>query len=128
MRPPAELAVQRRITSQFIEADWSTITLHTRQPGTGDNVGMLLDGPDRPAQRMRLIPQGPGSPDSAPSDGTEQSTAIFLYVLLGNWDAQIQQYDWWVDPDTNQKLEVRDVLPFNGYERKGLVDIFGRRL
>ncbi len=126
VRPTAELSALRSQTAAFIGADWSSIILHTRVRGTGDDEGMLLDGPDRPAQRMRLIPQGPGSPDSAPSDGTQQSTGIYSYVLLGNWNSQIEQYDWWLHPTTGQKLEVRDVLPYNGYEVKGLVDIYDR--
>lgn len=126
MKPPGELAVHRRLTNHFISTDYTDIILHTRVEGTGDNKGVLVAGPDRPSQRFRLIPQNISPQSGARWDATELGTNTFLFVLMGNWDAVIELYDWWESPNNGQRYQVDTVLPFNGYEQKGCINLYRR--
>lgn len=127
MKTPIELAAQRRVTRAFIQADVVRLVLHTRVPGQGSNKGITVDGPDRLPQYMRLIPQNISPNSGARYDNTVSSTASYLFVLMGEWDAEMDLYDWWEDPTTGQLLQIDTMLPDNGYERKGCVNIYERR-
>lgn len=126
MKSATELRIQKQTTKAFIEADAITLTLHTRtKVVTGTNQGMLIDGPDRPPQVLRLIPQQPSPYSGARLNVEEQSTQSFQYVLLGEADAEMDLYDWWLLP-TGQHAEITTMMPENGYERKGLVTVYNR--
>jgi len=126
VKPPAELAAQRMLTDQFIAADYVDLILHTRvKADTGPNKGSLVDGADRASQRFRLIPQNISPNSGARYDATVQSTAAFMFVLMGKWDAVMELYDWW-ENEHGQVLQIDTMMPDNGYERKGMVNIYKR--
>lgn len=126
IKPPGELKIQRIITHEFILADYVDIILHTRdKPTTGPNRGVLVDGPDRRSQRFRLIPQAISPQAGARFDATEQGTNEFDQVLMGEWDSEMELYDWWKN-EYGQLYEITKVLSENGYERKGLLSLFNR--
>jgi hypothetical protein len=115
------------VTHEFILADYIDIILHTRvKPDSGPHKGMLIDGPDRPVQRFRLIPQNISPQSGARYDATQQGTATFSQVLLGDWDCQMEIYDWWQHPETGQLFEITTPLWDNGYEKKGMVLLYDR--
>ena len=127
MKSPIELRVQKQITKEFIDADVITLVLHTQaKQFTGNNQGMLIAGPDRPAQQFRLIPQQPSPTSGARANVEEASTGSYQFVLLGEADCDMELYDWWLDLTTGQRLEITTMMPDNGYERKGLVTIYNR--
>lgn len=126
MKSATELRIQRAATKAFIDADAVTLVLHTREKIlTGANQGMLIDGPDRPPQVFRLIPQQPSPFSGSRLNVEEQSTQSFQYVLLGETDSEMELYDWWF-LDTGQQVEITTMMPDNGYERKGLVTVYNR--
>lgn len=129
MRSAIELAVNIALTKEFIAADYTDIVLHTRtRIQGGDDDELLVDGPDRASQRFRLIPQRLLQSDlSAKESVTEEDTAAFIYILMGKHDAEMDQYDWWIEPSTGQLLQVIGMQPANGYERKALINIYNRR-
>lgn len=122
---PTEVKMQRRQTAAYIEANPLEVALIPRVPvktGTGTT---LTDQPPRPLQTFRLIDQ------SAPT-GTQPGTVVGAdgrqrkveFQLLGNYDAQMGKYDYWVDSD-GVRLELAELLPDNGYERRAQVVRYG---
>lgn len=126
MKTATEIRVQRMTTRAFIAADYIDIVLHTLIPGTGPDKGILIAGPDRVSQRFRLIPMNISPNAGQRYDTREESTATFLYTLMGDADVVIELYDWWENSETGQKLQITTVYPDNGYERKGAVNLFNR--
>ena len=45
-----------------------------------------------------------------------------LYILIGQWDADIQINDWWDDPSGQWKVD--GLLPNNGFETRAVVTAF----
>lgn len=122
----AELALNRLNTKAFIDARPSTLALIPVINTTTETGGRrTVDAPPRVAQVMRLIEQVSAygnSPGLLPSqDGQERRVT---YQLLGEWDCLIEVGDHWLDA-AGIRYEVRELLPFNGYERRGRVVQYG---
>lgn len=126
-----ELRMQRRNTQAFIEASPVDIALvpsvEQRRPSGAIAV---TSGVPRPVQRFRLIPMShterpvtSSSGAGADAGGVQRKHDL---TLLGNWDSEMAAGDYWYD-ENDQKYIVDEVIPFNGYERKGLVMSYGRR-
>lgn len=124
--PYPGLDMLRRQTHWFIEDDPTDIILvpqiRTQAPGGGFNMS---DGAPRAVQTFKLIYQ-------SGSDGVVQTTdgqnMRYDFILLGEWDATVQQGDVWAEPENeNQKYVVQGLLPYNGYEVKAAVVSFGKK-
>lgn len=120
-----ELAVNRRNTLAFIAARPYPVIL-IPQIRTRTVSGGVLYVPDVPRaqQTLRLIEQAsaygnsPGLLQS--SDGKQRRVQ---FQLLGSFDAEIDVYDYWIA--AGLRYEVAELLPFNGYERRGQVIQYG---
>lgn len=117
----AELALNRRVTQQFIAANPTTLVLQTGAMVKTAGGGKVRSATaSRPAQVFRLIAQNsaignlPG-PQSTGDGEARKST----YQLLGQWDSTMQVGDWW--ESGGKRFEVIELLPFNGYETRGRV-------
>jgi len=126
-----ELRMQRRNTLAFIEASPVAIALTPQtEQRTASGAVSMVDGSQRPVQRFRLIPMShterPQSSTSGAGIGSGGSQRKYDLTLLGNWDALIAPNDYWVDAN-GQKYIVDAVIPYNGYEVKGLIMSYGRR-
>lgn len=88
---PAELAVQRRLSAEFIAADAQTIVLQ-RPTRTPDGAGGTTVGTPVPqaAQVFRLLPQEDGATARTTSEG-ESATPEFM--LMGYWDCNMARFD-----------------------------------
>lgn len=126
-----ELRWQRLNTQAFIEASPVDIQLIPQEEQRKPSGAVtLVDQAARPEQRFRLIPMSHterpfGSTSGLTSAGNGQQRKYDL-TLLGNWDAVMSPNDYWFDVN-GQKLVVDAVIPYNGYEVKGLVMSYGRR-
>ena len=118
-----EQTVLRRTTDHFIQTDPYTVELIPRVfQETVDGGREWVDGPKRPAQTFKLI-EGVSTGDMARGEGgVRERTAQF--TLLGQWDAIVKPYDHWED-ENGQRLEVKFMMPYNGYEVRALVDSYG---
>lgn len=124
-RSEAELAVQRRNTTAFIDANPILLTLFPQErikTGGGTRLSAL---PARPAQKARLVDQtrtfGAQPGQLVAGDGRQR---IITYQLLMEWDAEIAADDYWIDDD-GIRWNVLDLLPNNGYERRAEVNRHG---
>lgn len=121
MRPAAELRLQRANTAEFIRWNPSVLSL-TPQSRTRTATGgfKTVSGLPREPQRFRIIDTSsatmPSMPPQRTIDGEERSTQFFL---LGEWDCEMAQYDTWADD--YGRWEITQLLPDNGYERRGVV-------
>ncbi len=108
-----ELTMQRHLTTAFIAANPTQVTLIPRQryrTPAGAWKYQKLD--PRPAQTMRIIEQGPPEVLTTP-DGVQRTLD---YVLLAEWDAEVEPNDVFeFDGDT---LEVIEVYHDNQYETR----------
>jgi hypothetical protein len=117
-----EERVNRFNTAQFIAKRPSVIelipTVKTRTPSGGT---ALSDGAPRAAQILRLIeltsPSGNSPGRLRTQDGQQLKVT---YQLLGQWDAVIEVGDHWEDA-SGAEYEVKDLLPYNGYEQRAEV-------
>lgn len=126
MSVASELAANRRVTHAYIIAKPMLVVLmtdvRTKTPAGGIKRG---DGFARVAQVMRLIEQAsaygnqPGLLRAA--DGAQRRVT---FQLLGEWDAEMEVGDHWSD-SLGVRLEVAELLPYNGYERRGRVVSYG---
>lgn len=126
-----ELRMQRKNTLAFIEASPVDIALTPQaEQRTPSGAVSLVDGSLRPVQRFRLIPMSHTErPHNATSGAAGTAGGVqrkYDMTLLGTWDSEMQENDYWYD-DNGQKYVVDAVIPYNGYERKGLVMSYGRR-
>ena len=126
-----ELRMQRKNTLAFIEASPVDIALTPQaEQRTPSGAVALVDGSLRPVQRFRLIPMSHTErPVNATSGAAGTAGGVqrkYDMTLLGTWDSEIQENDYWYDGN-GQKYVVDAVIPYNGYERKGLVMSYGRR-
>lgn len=121
-----ELAIQRQNTEEFINSNPMPIVL-TRRGNTRTVTGAYEhpDGRLLPTQLFKLIMVSPsgGSIEQRSDDGTERRID---FVLLGNYDADVQIGDYWHD-DTGQRWEVVSLVPFNGYQVQANVESYGKR-
>lgn len=126
---PAELAINRAITHEFILADPYTVVLVGRVGVRTPAGGVEFTEAVRNAQIMRLIPM---SHTERPSQGFGTSVSgggvqrKFDFTLLGEWDAIIGKNDYWIDVD-GQKWVVDSLLPFNGYQQKAMIMSYGEQ-
>lgn len=86
-----ELAIQRKQTSAFIDADPIMVTL-VRRERVSDGAGGKVPGPAVPQfpQRLRLLPQEDGATARTTAEG---ETATPEYMLLCPSDANVQRFD-----------------------------------
>jgi|GEM_PF-2645948 len=123
----AELWINRLNTKAFIEADPISLSLtrsgSVRTPGGGIK---RQGAAQTPLQTFKLIMQSPagGSIEQRTEDGTERRVE---YVLLGEWDADVQTGDFWND-ERGQRWEVTAIIPRNGYELRAVVEAHGDAL
>lgn len=117
--PQIPLDVQIRLTRAFIAADPVTITLTPRglvPDGEGGRTRTAL--PPREPQVFTLIEPGNSGFQQPISDDTgEQYTVEFM--LLGDPDVVMERNDVFTHEGENYK--IREIMPFNGYERRAVV-------
>lgn len=120
---PAELAMQRRQTAAFIEANHEVITLIPQmatKTGTGGRT--TADGDARTPQKFQVIERmSTARTDSRVSGGKKR---VEEYTLLGLYDAVIEpgdRFDYLGD-----QWEVQELEWDNGYERRAAVMRHGR--
>lgn len=122
-----ELRINRINTSAFIASDPISVSLQTR--GSVRTPSGAYDrerAAERPGQTFKLIMQSPagGSIEQRTEDGTERQVD---YILLGEWDAEIEVGDYW-DDNRGQRWEVKAIIPRNGYETRAVVEAHGKYL
>jgi hypothetical protein len=113
-----ELQLQRRLTKEFIAWDPSTIVLIPQvRERTGSGGTDWIDGEPREPQVFKLITMSDSTRPVRSADGVER---IVDFTLLGEWDCEMQIYDYWLDSN-GARYEIIEIVPHNGYEVKGLV-------
>jgi hypothetical protein len=121
-----ELWVQRRITHAFIRAEPVDIGL-SRRSSSRTALGGVMKTFSRqlPTQTFKLIMQSPAgaSIEQRSDDGTERRVD---YVLLGEWDADVEVGDYW-DDESGERNEVTSMIPYNGYETRANVEGYGKK-
>lgn len=116
-----ELTYLRTNTKAFIDADFKDITLERRTKTDNGSGGYEESyAPLMVAQRMRLIPSNNKLPERQTLDGEVVSPE---YVLLAEWDANMQRWDKFVDQ--GHRYQVLFVHEKSSYERKGEVKYLG---
>jgi hypothetical protein len=121
----AELRANRRVTTAFIDAHPIIVALNpvsrSRTASGGEIIGQA---PPRDEQTMRLVDQssaGGNNPgDVRASDGSQRK---YSHQLVAAWNAEMAVGDWWTQDGA--RYEVMEIMPFNGYERRGMVTRFG---
>jgi hypothetical protein len=122
-----ELDQQRRATRAFIMASPVDIVLTPRlETKTGSGAVDVTEGVPRPVQTFRLIPMSHTERPASSNESGGDVQRKYDMTLLGEWDAVVQENDSWTDVN-GQRYIVDAVIPFNGYEVKGLVMSYGRR-
>lgn len=118
----SELAIQRSLTKEFVQADNLEVVLY-RRSGSGDGAGGTVYGPPVPLapQVMRLIPQQSGVPERLTANGVAVTPS---YALLGTYEADMERGDTFT-LDTG-RYEVVFVNANRQYEVKGEVAYLGR--
>lgn len=124
-RSAIELEVNRRNTDAFIDANLSLVTL-VRTIKTVTGTGVKKTPVNRPTQRARLIDQT-RTFDAAPGrlTGADSTSRQLQYQLVLAWDAEVAKDDYWLDAETGERWDVKDLLPNNGYERRAEVCRYG---
>jgi len=124
-----DMETQRALTKSFIDSNPIVVQLtpvtRTKLPSGGTTT---VTGVPRPIQTFRLIPM---SHTTMPTRSTSTSASAdagvqrrYDYTLLGEWDAQMEVFDYWDSPD-GQRLVIEALVSYNGYEKKGLVISYG---
>lgn len=109
-----ELAVNRKLTKWFIDRDPTSLILIPRVPQ--DRHGgshRWVDGTPKNSQIFKIIYSGTDG-IVVTSDG---KTRRFDFVIVGEYDANIQIGDHWAEGD--QQYVIEYLFPFNNYEIKG---------
>lgn len=121
---PNELRLQRKNTKAFIDANPITLALIPRATSNTGTGQQMVDGTQRPEQTFRLIDQtrtsGPEPGTVLASDGQQRKAQ---YQLLGEYDAIIGLYDYWVDGGT--RFEIANLIHHNDYEVRAQVIRYG---
>lgn len=123
-----EVEIQRNLTHWFIMTDSVPVVLVPRtQERTPSGATRTVDGTPRALQRFKFVyggNTGAGRAGIVPTgDGRER---MFSYVLIGDFDAQVEPGDHWTDTE-DQAWEVEEILPDNGYERKATIRSYGSK-
>lgn len=123
---PTELAINRINTKYFIDARPSVLSLiPTIRTKTGSGGFRLADGVPRAAQVLRVIEQAsaygnnPGLLNA--QDGQQRKVT---YQLLGEYNAAMEVGDHFLDSN-GIRSEIAELLPYNGYERRGRLVTYG---
>lgn len=128
---PAALKVLRKQTKWFIDDDPFEITLTPRSQSTRVAGGGFVksNGTPRAPQIVKLVYAGSARGASGQegiqvtSDGVERR---YDYVIVGEWDMEIEVGDHWLDPRGN-RCEVTSLIPDNMYERRATASIYAKR-
>ncbi len=121
-----EVLVNRRNTSVFIAARPTSIALiplnrsKTASGGTAE-----FDAQPRSAQTFRLVEQttnAGNAPGRLPAGDGHQMRVT--WQILGEWDAVMAKGDHWTD-EAGAGYRIEELLPYNGYERRGRVVAYG---
>lgn len=112
MMTAVELAIQRRATELFINADPTPIELNTGGFTFVNGTKTALPGGLRPEQVFKIIWSGSDGIVEEPPNGTRR----FDFVLLGKHDATVAIGDFWKVGE--QEFRIIFVYPSNGYEVK----------
>lgn len=119
--PSQEILQNRELTTLFISMDPSVLTLtpveRSKQPAGGI---IYVDGAARAPQTFKMIFQG--GEGMIDADGGKETK--YQFVLLGEWDAEVEIGDFWVEG--LQKYVVVGKNPHNGYETKVGVVSYGQ--
>lgn len=121
--PAEELALQRKLTSAFIDTQPVMITLIPRtkqqQPGGGFKW-VEADPANLLPQRLRLIEPSTKFDVITTEDGRQR---YIEFILLGEWDAVINQND--VFRHAGKRWEVVQLYFHNGWEHRAKVAQYG---
>jgi hypothetical protein len=119
---PAELAAQKRITTDFINRDFELITLTPRtQTRTSTGGYVFTPGTPRAPQKFHVIERVSNAMPRTRVVGGDQRIEDF--TLLGNWDAVVEPHD--IFTMDGAEWEIVSVARDNGYERRATVIRFG---
>ncbi len=120
----AELTVMRKLTVFMIKTNPIALALIPEVKIRKDNGSLVYeDGPVRPIQIFRLLPESYQTKPTQIVDGVER---VIDYTLLGRWDAQMERGDHWVGTD-GKHYKIIELVPYQPYmyEKKGLVECHG---
>lgn len=119
-----EMKVQRAATVTFINSDPITVVLIPRVKTAVRGIVQFIDDSPRSPQVMKLIMQSAagGSIEQHTGDGTERRTD---FQLLGAWNSLGEIGDHWQDV-AEQWWEVTAIVPDNGYERRYVIESYGK--
>ena len=122
MSTATEARVQRANTAAFIAANPISLELiPTTRTKTAAGGFLGSDGQRRVAQTFRLVEQthtfGNAPGRLRTPDGTQERVD---YMLVGAYDSVMEVGDYWTDAD-GVRFEILELMPFNGYERRGQV-------
>jgi hypothetical protein len=121
-----ELEVNRLNTAFFVAQNPREISLNPRaRVRTPSGAWTTQGAVPRPTQTFRLIMQSPSG--SSLEQATAESGDVerdIEWVLLGHWDADMDIGDWWEEGDIH--FELKDLAPYNGYERQAIVSATGK--
>jgi hypothetical protein len=122
---PEELEMQRINTEAFIRARPLTVQLIPRTQIVTGTGARWEEQPARPFQVVRLVELASqtdvGGGSEAGGDGF-QHKGFFQMVM--EWNAEVGLNDTWVD-QYGIRFEVKNLLTFNGYERRAEVTRYG---
>lgn len=120
-----EIAIHRKNTKRFIDADPTPVTLIPRGKKVYvDGTATFVQEPARPEQICKIIWQWDNGVNREISQSTSGSRR-FDFVILGTHDAVIEIGDYWVVGE--QTYVVEYVFPFNDYEVKAGGVTFGSK-
>lgn len=122
----AELYAQRRVTTDFIASNPTSLALiEAGKVKTAAGGTVRANGPTRVAQTFRVIDQSTASGGvPGPLRTADGVSRRATHQLLGAWDADMAVGDHWIGTD-GKRYEIVEVLPENGYERRGRVIAYG---
>jgi hypothetical protein len=117
----AELAIQRRLTESFVNADYVILSL-VRTPRISDGAGGFKDGTPvtLAPQTFRLTPSEDGATARTTSEG---ETATPEYMLIGAYTVDLARFDRFTIG--SRRYEVTFISENRQYEVKGEVNYLG---
>lgn len=120
-----ETSVNRDLTHWFIMSDPVQLALVPHlKVRTGSGGFTMQAQPERETQTFRLIPASAFEPPvRSPDQGVQRR---YDYTLLGEWNSVMDVNDRWTD-EVGQTWIIDNLVPANGYERKGLVISYGKQ-
>lgn len=126
MSVSGELRAQRRVTSAFIAAQPISLTLNPVVLTKTASGGVVRGRTEpRDPQTLRLIDQSTAGGNNPgllrAGDGAQRRVT---HQLLGEYDSAMEVGDWWLGPG-GARYEVVEMIPFNGYEKRGQVIRYG---